>query len=304
MRLIGVCIARNEGDIIEAFVRHNLSVLDGLLVVDHGSVDGTRRILLDLVDEGLNLDVGQLKDPAFNQSRIMSELTGNAFRSRDVAAVVPLDADEFLSGIDREGLLAAVIAAGAGASFALRWSNRACGADGPSGLRAMTFMPRVEAGGQHKILITRPPDGMVWGVASGNHAARLTNAVGQFNEPAPRSLGGQLVHFPLRSPEQAVAKALFGWAAWAKGMGGGSHGHLAWHWREWAAAFVRSREFPNLAQLQHHAGIAYAGSTPKAITQWVPAPPFSFPDTPLTHPGDCLTAEQVLAAVRPMLPTD
>ena len=45
MKLYGVAMVRNEADIIEAFVRHNLTVLDGLVVVDHSSDDGTSEIL-------------------------------------------------------------------------------------------------------------------------------------------------------------------------------------------------------------------------------------------------------------------
>ena len=42
MILWGVAMIRNEADIVETFVRHNLSILDGLLVIDHGSADTTR----------------------------------------------------------------------------------------------------------------------------------------------------------------------------------------------------------------------------------------------------------------------
>ena len=38
-------MVRNEADILEAFVRHNLTVLDRMLVVDHGSMDGTAEML-------------------------------------------------------------------------------------------------------------------------------------------------------------------------------------------------------------------------------------------------------------------
>jgi glycosyltransferase involved in cell wall biosynthesis len=52
MKLFGAAMLRNEADIVESFVRHNLSLLDGLLVVDHGSSDGTSEILDALVTEG------------------------------------------------------------------------------------------------------------------------------------------------------------------------------------------------------------------------------------------------------------
>ena len=41
MRLAGITIARNECDIVEAFVRHNEAVLDRLYILDNDSSDGT-----------------------------------------------------------------------------------------------------------------------------------------------------------------------------------------------------------------------------------------------------------------------
>ena len=38
MRLIGATTVRNGADIVEAFVRHNLTLLDALAVVDQGSL--------------------------------------------------------------------------------------------------------------------------------------------------------------------------------------------------------------------------------------------------------------------------
>ena len=45
MRLLGAAHVRNEADIVEAFVRHNLVLLDGIAIVDHASVDATPDIL-------------------------------------------------------------------------------------------------------------------------------------------------------------------------------------------------------------------------------------------------------------------
>lgn len=56
MELYGAAMVRNEADIVEAFVRHSLTVLDGLLVVDHGSIDGTWKILDARVREGLPIE--------------------------------------------------------------------------------------------------------------------------------------------------------------------------------------------------------------------------------------------------------
>ena len=48
MILWGVAMVRNEAELVEAFVRHNLTLLDGMLIVDHNSTDSTSSILASL----------------------------------------------------------------------------------------------------------------------------------------------------------------------------------------------------------------------------------------------------------------
>src|ERR1700682_4151340 len=79
VNLHGATMVRNEADIVETFVRHNLTKLDGLLVVDHGSIDGTSQILEALVREGLPLWVERDERPALLQSEIMTRCVRNAF---------------------------------------------------------------------------------------------------------------------------------------------------------------------------------------------------------------------------------
>ncbi|MBQ1762801.1 MAG: glycosyltransferase family 2 protein, partial [Aquincola sp.] len=48
-------MVKNEADIVEAFVRHNLHFVDLMVLLDNGSTDGTRDILEALQKEGLPL---------------------------------------------------------------------------------------------------------------------------------------------------------------------------------------------------------------------------------------------------------
>ena len=96
MRLWGVAMVRNEADIIEAFVRHNLSILDGLVVVDHGSADATPRILAALCAERLPLVVLASETVGYLQAEIVTSAVREAFARLRADAVFPLDADEFL----------------------------------------------------------------------------------------------------------------------------------------------------------------------------------------------------------------
>lgn len=45
---VGLSMVRNESDVIETFIRHNLTLLDELHIVDHNSSDNTREILIHL----------------------------------------------------------------------------------------------------------------------------------------------------------------------------------------------------------------------------------------------------------------
>src|SRR6478609_8905746 len=104
MRLVAVSIVKNEADIIEAFVRHSLAWVDLHLVFDHDSTDGTREILQALRAEGLPLEL--FTDDALGKlqqfrSNYLSRL---AARERNADWIIPLDADEILTGAGRAEL--------------------------------------------------------------------------------------------------------------------------------------------------------------------------------------------------------
>lgn len=91
--IVGVCMVKDEADIIGTVIRHLFAEgVDHILVADNLSSDGTSEILFDLRDE-LPLTVLRDGEVGFYQSRKMSEL---ALRAHDLGAdwVLPFDADE------------------------------------------------------------------------------------------------------------------------------------------------------------------------------------------------------------------
>src|ERR1700681_2600267 len=104
MRLFGVAMVRNEADVIEAFVRHNLSVLDGLAIVDHGSFDATSDILAKLQAEKLPLHIERDDRPEYFQSARTTALVRETLRREQADFVFALDADEFLKCPSRQTL--------------------------------------------------------------------------------------------------------------------------------------------------------------------------------------------------------
>ena len=65
MRLAGIAIVRNECDIVEAFMRHNATILDRLYVIDNGSSDATPEILRRMTASGLPIKLGHDGDLIF-----------------------------------------------------------------------------------------------------------------------------------------------------------------------------------------------------------------------------------------------
>ena len=94
--VVGLCVVKNEQDIIEPFVRHNLRFLDSLLVLDNGSVDNTWGILKELTKEFRGLVLGQDDEFAHTQSARTTRMFRSAQLTYDPDYIMPLDADEFI----------------------------------------------------------------------------------------------------------------------------------------------------------------------------------------------------------------
>jgi Glycosyl transferase family 2 len=77
-------------------VRHNLTILDGMLVVDHNSTDRTPAILTALCAERLPLVVKRHEAPGYLQAEITTSAAREVFARTPADFVFPLDADEFL----------------------------------------------------------------------------------------------------------------------------------------------------------------------------------------------------------------
>jgi SAM-dependent methyltransferase len=105
-KAVGITMVKNEEDIIEQFVRHNLEFIDSLIVLENGSIDDTRRILLALQREGLPILI--LDDPitSYIQDQKMTRLLRAVTSSFFPDYVVPLDADEFIVCESRNAFLA------------------------------------------------------------------------------------------------------------------------------------------------------------------------------------------------------
>lgn len=90
MTVFGITMVRDEEDIIEAIIQHMVEQVDHVIVADNMSTDRTRQIL----DSFSQITVIDDYDPAYRQSAKMTSL---AMVARDSGAdyVIPFDADEW-----------------------------------------------------------------------------------------------------------------------------------------------------------------------------------------------------------------
>ena len=199
MRIVGLSVVKNEDDVIEAMVRHNLDHLDHLHVVDNGSTDRTRAILSALENEGLA--VTHVVNDALQhiQAHILTELVNGPYADDHI---VLLDADEFL--MCDPGVMRSVFETANG-PVTMPWVTYVPSpeddVDDRNPLTRITHRRRREKPQYSKVLVpatvSRPVE-----VGAGSHNLANLGA-----EPASDV---QLAHFPVRSPMQLACKVLIG----------------------------------------------------------------------------------------------
>ncbi|HEX6831942.1 MAG TPA: glycosyltransferase family 2 protein [Rudaea sp.] len=228
-------MAKNEADIIEAFVRHNLRFLDQLLVIDDGSADATPAILNSLAAEGLPLKVllPREADPSFMQARRTTSLAYHAFDAYGADYVFPLDADEFLRAPSRDAL-EAVLERTTAEVTRLEWQTFVADPnEAPAHpLHALRWRVEAEKPALPKLVLARRVMGeRNWHIGRGNHVFYRhagKDLAWSAGEPLP---GIALAHLPFRSPAQLVAKATVGWLSRRLSYGVADPGTSSWHFR-------------------------------------------------------------------------
>ena len=95
-RIFAISMVKNEADIIESFVRYNLNIVDGMIILDNGSTDDTLKILELLENEGLHVFILKDEKREYDQASKMNQLLLRAVNEFKADIIVPLDADEFL----------------------------------------------------------------------------------------------------------------------------------------------------------------------------------------------------------------
>ena len=261
-------MVRNEADIIEASVRHNLSCLDRLAVIDHGSFDGTSEILRQLAAESDAVRI--IADPsvAYEQSTRITQAVREVIAGEGADFVFAIDADEFLKVPSREMLEKVLQNLPAEMHAMLHWQTYV--ADNFA-VNAAVFSPsqatrrlKTERHGLNKVVVarhfgTRPRDV----VAVGNHVVLNLDQP----EITPRHARitpqiAAIAHVPVRSRRQLEKRIVIGYLAHL--IAHPNHPHLAYHWRELYEEIRAGKAFDadRLRQIACNYGLARADWQP------------------------------------------
>lgn len=206
----GISVVKNEADIIEIFIRHNLKFMNKLYIVEHNSQDNTPEIVNNLKNEGYNIEIYT------NQSsrHIQAEEFNNLIRKTDADFITFLDADEFVISPDFTTALANLPTDIV--SF-LTWHNYMPQATDKAEVNVLKMIQHKLCPidiNQHKAIIPRSiysrPDSFV---LLGGHEIYYKNQEELIPAPYQVISSIHLAHFPIRSLNQIKVKAFTNWLA-------------------------------------------------------------------------------------------
>ncbi len=120
---LGIAMVKNEADIIESFVRHNLEFIDALVIAAMTSVDGPREILVRLRQEGLPIVLFDDPIVAHFQAEKVTALYRRVVPEFEPRFIFLLDADEFVVAPSREALYLQLRAMQAGIQAQYYWRS-------------------------------------------------------------------------------------------------------------------------------------------------------------------------------------
>jgi hypothetical protein len=233
--IVGFSLVKNEADIIESFIRHNIIYLDFLVIGDNGSTDATRAIIVSLMREGLPLIL--FDDPilGYSQSQKMTRLAAEIQRAMCPKFLVPLDADEFIkigSRLEFEEAISKIPSPGLAyvpwVTYVIHPDQISC--NQTFDVFNMVFHRRIESPQYYKIILnTNGQSDLNFYIEQGSHNARLVT--GDKLSAVVFKSGLALGHFPVRSVDQLTSKAVIGWMAYLtmdRNSGAKRLGHQ-WH---------------------------------------------------------------------------
>jgi hypothetical protein len=214
VRSICISMVKNEQDVIELFLRHNRQFFDAMIVLDNGSTDHTREIIVSCARELGGIFFTDLPRLDYAQSEFMTAALHFAQSAFFADFVCFLDADEFIGASDKAYFDRCLSAVPVGAASQHNWQTFLPNLDSPitengDPMARMTLRRETE-NPQFSKLFLHLGGATVPGLTMdrGNHSVRSSTERTLTVVPVPDLL---IRHFPVRSSAQLLAKGVLGW---------------------------------------------------------------------------------------------
>lgn len=256
---VALCMIRNEQDIIEPFLRHTANLVDLIFVMDNCSTDASRKIIANTARELGNIIVTDLPDEGYNQSEIMTRALKYVQSTVFADFVFLLDADEFLSIGCKQDLQSSLRRLAPMSVGLMPWATYVpdptlSESDNPDPLDRLTMRRRDEAPQFYKAVL-RMAGGFdpLLKVSQGNH--HILDGRGK-KMPSHVMNDLELLHFPLRSIDQLLAKGVIGWEANLRRKSFRSSPKAGLQWKR-LHDIAQRKERPS-AEFLHQEAVGYA----------------------------------------------
>jgi hypothetical protein len=218
VKLVTISTIRNESDILEAFVRYHLQIVDWMIIINHRSNDSSMHILQSLKKEGLPIELTEETSLELQQGPFLTRIMKKAVKDYDADWVIPLDADEFLA-VSGDGHIHEVMQKlPSDKVVKVPWRTYvplpSDNFQEPNILKRIQHFRSRENQNLRKIMIPRILAMKKYGlIAAGNHGFVRESFRKQKELPYVHMDQLVLAHFPVRSSQQIMTKAFVGWLA-------------------------------------------------------------------------------------------
>lgn len=209
MHIVSISWVRNEADVIEAFVRHHTQFLDKMVIINNASTDATSDILQSLQGEGLPIEVRHDESTIHRQGETLTALMHELHSTVHPDWILPLDADEFLTG--SEDIRKAIADLPLDHVSLIPWKTYIPTKDDDqhqeNTLKRIVHRRSVEQPQYYKIVIPQTFHGVSYSIPLGSHV--LESELGTI--PMQIVDGVFLAHFPVRTAVQIQRKITESW---------------------------------------------------------------------------------------------
>ncbi|MGB3511307.1 MAG: methyltransferase domain-containing protein [Microcoleaceae cyanobacterium] len=200
---------KNEEDILETFIRHNLNYLDFLILADNSSTDSSRIIIKNLMQEGLNLCVIDDNKMAYTQTNKITNLYRRVATSFFPEFIVPIDADELIQSPSKQSFINSLQAIPKNGIGIYPWKTYIPEPTTSNYLPSnFKYRRKIEQPQYLKIILrTNGRVNYQLKISQGSHG--IISESGDISSVELSDIC--LAHFPIRNVNQLLKKMLLGW---------------------------------------------------------------------------------------------